>query len=191
MANLANTLEIMAMENLGVQARDFSTKTRKKMAKKGTAEPDGSYPIKNAKDVSNAVKDFHRSSGSPADKAHIRNRAKSIGMKDPFKKDVAAGGPGSGRKPTGKKSPEYKHHELMFRRHRDTMMKMERGVVTGKNSWTGFHEHIDAAVAHDSASTAYAKNKSTAPALGDKANSLSRVANSLYKTRRSQYEDLM
>lgn len=94
-------MNISAAHNLvsDVEARNFSTKKRKKMAKSGTAKPDGSYPINDAEDVHNAVQDFHRSSdATPSDKAHIRSRAKALGMGDPFG-EVKAGGPGSGRKP--------------------------------------------------------------------------------------------
>src|SRR6185312_1838365 len=89
----------MPLPSKGLNAKQFSTKKRQKLAKKGHARPDGSYPIETTKDVSNAVKDWHRSGGSSADKAHIVKNAKRLGMNDPFKKDVSAGGPGSGRKP--------------------------------------------------------------------------------------------
>lgn len=59
--------------------RDFSDKKRKDLAASGAAKPDGSYPIESPKDVSNAVKDFGRSGGSPSDKAHIISRAKAVG----------------------------------------------------------------------------------------------------------------
>lgn len=82
-----------------VKAKHFSTDQRKKMAKQGTARPDGSYPINSPKDVKNAVKDaLGRGHGTPADKAHIRKQAKKLGVKDPFKKKVkdekAVGGGG-------------------------------------------------------------------------------------------------
>jgi hypothetical protein len=92
-----------------VNAKDFSTKRRKSMAKQGTAKPDGSYPIEDAEDVHNAVQDFHRSSdATPSDKAHIRTRAKALGMGDPFG-DVKAGGPGSGPRPVGGGNPDVYH----------------------------------------------------------------------------------
>lgn len=71
---------------LEVAARKFSTKQRSELADKGIAKPDGSYPIATKKDLSNAVKDFGRANGSPSDAAHIRKRAKALGVKDPFKK---------------------------------------------------------------------------------------------------------
>ena len=59
--------------------KDYSAAERKKMAETGEARDDGSYPIKTAKDVENAVKDFGRAGGSEADKKHIIARAKAIG----------------------------------------------------------------------------------------------------------------
>ena len=41
--------------------------------------PDGSYPIRSAKDVENAVRDCCRSGEKPDVKAHIVARAKAIG----------------------------------------------------------------------------------------------------------------
>ena len=70
--------------SLQVHAKKFSQSKRDKMAKEGTAKPDGSYPINSPKDVENAVKDFHRANGSPSDKAHIRKRANALGVGDPF-----------------------------------------------------------------------------------------------------------
>lgn len=73
-----------------VEARKFSGKERSKLADKGVAEPNGSYPIANKKDLANARKDIARSSDpTSVDRAHIVQRAKSLG--------VTAGGAGSGR----------------------------------------------------------------------------------------------
>jgi hypothetical protein len=65
-------------------ARDFSTDKRDKMAKMGTAMPDGSYPIANRKDVQNAIRAIGRAPASKraAVKAHIKKRAKALGCMD-------------------------------------------------------------------------------------------------------------
>ena len=62
-----------------VAKKDYSDDERKDMASKGEAKKDGSYPIKTATDVANAVKDWNRSKGSASDKRHIVKRAKAIG----------------------------------------------------------------------------------------------------------------
>lgn len=67
--------------------RKFDAAERKDLAGSGAARPDGSYPIETAKDVANAVKDFGRAEGSPADKAHIIARAKAIGATDQLPAD--------------------------------------------------------------------------------------------------------
>ena len=61
--------------------RDVSTDERKKLAKEGKALSDGSFPIANCKDASNAI---HRiGTGSNHAKstivAHIRKRVKELG----------------------------------------------------------------------------------------------------------------
>ena len=61
------------------EKREFSAAEREKDAEAGVAMPDGSYPIRTAKDVENAVRDFNRSGQKPDVKAHIIARAKAIG----------------------------------------------------------------------------------------------------------------
>jgi hypothetical protein len=52
---------------------------REKDAEEGVAMPDGSYPIRSANDVENAVRDYYRSGKKEDVKAHIIARAKAIG----------------------------------------------------------------------------------------------------------------
>ena len=61
-------------------AREFDTETRKKMAKEKTALPDGSFPIKNAEDLRNAIKLAGNAKNPAAARAHIKRRAKAMGM---------------------------------------------------------------------------------------------------------------
>jgi hypothetical protein len=68
------------MAQVLVMAREFPSETREKMAKKGTAMPDGSYPIANAKDLSNAIQAIGRAKDPAAAKAHIKRRAKALGL---------------------------------------------------------------------------------------------------------------
>ena len=62
----------------------FSEEERVKLADKGLALPDGSYPIRNEDDLSNAIRAYGRS--NPKDRykvrAHIIKRAKALGKKD-------------------------------------------------------------------------------------------------------------
>ena len=46
----------------------------------GAAEPDGSYPIRNGSDLSNAIQAYGRSSNPAKTKAHIISRARALGM---------------------------------------------------------------------------------------------------------------
>ena len=77
-------------EDLDADKREFSAAQREKDAEEGVAMPDGSYPIRSAKDVANAVRDCCRS-GEKADvKAHIVARAKAIGADDAVPDDWTA-----------------------------------------------------------------------------------------------------
>ena len=64
---------------VGADKREFSAQERERDAEAGVAMPDGSYPIKSAKDGENAVMDYDRSGQRPEVKAHIIARAKAIG----------------------------------------------------------------------------------------------------------------
>lgn len=68
------------MAQIMLLAREFSTEQRQQMSKKGTAMPDGSFPIANAKDLRNAIRAVGRAKNSGAAKAHIRKRAKALGL---------------------------------------------------------------------------------------------------------------
>lgn len=62
--------------------RNFSTNQRKKMAEEGKAMPDGSYPIGNKTDLMNAIRSWGRGGANPEVKAHIKRRAKALGLSD-------------------------------------------------------------------------------------------------------------
>jgi hypothetical protein len=59
--------------------RDVSQGERDKLADKGHALPDGSFPIKHTGDLGNAVKAFGRAKNKAAAKRHICKRAKDLG----------------------------------------------------------------------------------------------------------------
>jgi hypothetical protein len=65
----------------------LSAGEREKDAEQGVAMPDGSYPIRSAKDVENAVRDYYRSGEKPNVKAHIIARAKAIGAESALPDD--------------------------------------------------------------------------------------------------------
>ena len=66
-------------EDLDADKGEFSAAQHEKDAEDGVAMPDGSYPIRSAKDVANAVRDCCRSGETAAVMAHIVARAKTIG----------------------------------------------------------------------------------------------------------------
>ncbi|MDE1971399.1 MAG: hypothetical protein KGI50_07540 [Patescibacteria group bacterium] len=74
--------EILSSAKKGsLQARDFSRKKRKALAKKGYAMADGSYPIVTSGDLENAVQAYGRSPDQ-ATKNHIIKRAHALGRTD-------------------------------------------------------------------------------------------------------------
>lgn len=62
--------------------RKFSVAERRELASSGAAMADGSFPIKSAKDVENAVHDLGRAGSNPDVKAHIISRARTLGCVD-------------------------------------------------------------------------------------------------------------
>jgi hypothetical protein len=59
-----------------------SRKTREKLAQEGKALPDGSYPIRNASDLKNAIQAFGRAKNKAATKRHIIKRANALKKSD-------------------------------------------------------------------------------------------------------------
>lgn len=62
--------------------RKFTADQRKKMADQGKAMPDGSYPIASKTDLMNAIRSWGRGGADPKVKAHIKSRAKALGLSD-------------------------------------------------------------------------------------------------------------
>jgi len=62
--------------------KDYSTEQRKEMAAKGLALPDGSFPIKDIKDLKNAILSYGRSTDHSEVAKFIAKRAKALGAED-------------------------------------------------------------------------------------------------------------
>ena len=62
--------------------RDFSDDERKSLAASGEAMPDGSFPIRNGKDLENAIHAIGRAKDPAKAKTHIKTRARALGMSD-------------------------------------------------------------------------------------------------------------
>jgi hypothetical protein len=60
--------------------REFTAEQRREAASSGAAEPDGSYPIHNASDLHNAMQAIGRSKNPAKTRAHIRARARALGL---------------------------------------------------------------------------------------------------------------
>ena len=67
---------------LGDSFRVYDAAARKRMAKAGTALPDGSFPIADLEDLRNAIQAIGRASDPAAAKAHIKKRARALGHAD-------------------------------------------------------------------------------------------------------------
>lgn len=61
---------------------DFSDKQRAMLAKRGLAMPDGGYPIRNRKDLHNAIKAYGRGNSKDDVKRWIKRRAKQLDAED-------------------------------------------------------------------------------------------------------------
>lgn len=67
----------------GTTFRDYDAQTRRRMATEGRALPDGSFPIANCGDASDAIHSIGRAAPEKRAKAeaHIRKRVKALGCK--------------------------------------------------------------------------------------------------------------
>lgn len=63
--------------------REFSDKQRQRAASSGAALPDGSFPIENASDLMNARHAIGRAKDKSKARAHIKTRARALGIKLP------------------------------------------------------------------------------------------------------------
>lgn len=62
--------------------REFSVEERERLAEKGHAMPDGSYPIATREDLENAIQAIGRAKDPEATKRHIRKRARALGLEE-------------------------------------------------------------------------------------------------------------
>ena len=62
--------------------RTFTGEQRRELARTGMAMPDGGYPIRNVKDLKNAIQAYGRGTNPPAVKKWIKKRAKELGAED-------------------------------------------------------------------------------------------------------------
>jgi hypothetical protein len=65
-----------------LEKRDFSAGERREAASEGQAQSDGSFPIKNAKDLANAIRLAGNAKNPAKAKAHIKRRAAALGLSD-------------------------------------------------------------------------------------------------------------
>jgi hypothetical protein len=65
-----------------IEKRDFSASERREAASEGQAQSDGSFPIKNAKDLANAIRLAGNAKDPAKAKAHIKRRAAALGLSD-------------------------------------------------------------------------------------------------------------
>lgn len=65
-----------------IAKRDFSAGERREAASEGQAMGDGSFPIKNAKDLANAIHLAGNAKDPAKAKAHIKRRAAALGLSD-------------------------------------------------------------------------------------------------------------
>ncbi len=79
--------DVVTFDDDDADKGEFSADEREKDAEEGVAMPDGSYPIRSAKDVENAARDYFRTGEKPDVKAHIIARAKAIGAESALPDD--------------------------------------------------------------------------------------------------------
>jgi hypothetical protein len=79
--------------------REFTTEQRKQAASKGQAMPGGGYPIKSEQDLKNAIQAIGRAKNRQATIAHIKKRARALGLTSLLPKGWGDGAP-NGKEPT-------------------------------------------------------------------------------------------
>lgn len=72
--------DCVGMSKEDVEKRNFTAAERRAAASSGAAEGNGSFPIENEKDLKNAIDDIGRTKDRSAAMAHIKTRAKELGL---------------------------------------------------------------------------------------------------------------
>lgn len=78
-------------EEVYFEKAEFDTESRKKLAKKGEALPDGSFPIRNKRDLKNAIHDVGRANDPEKAKRWIKKRAKDLDAEEVLPEDWKEG----------------------------------------------------------------------------------------------------
>jgi hypothetical protein len=81
-ADYAESTHSSKSDDGDLSKREFSQDERDDAADSGAAMPDGSFPIKNKKDLKNAILAHGRAKNPAKAKAHIKARAKALGAAD-------------------------------------------------------------------------------------------------------------
>jgi hypothetical protein len=76
------SIPVVGGEDVPLPFREYDTEARKRMARAGTAMPDGSFPIADEEDLRNAIHAIGRASDPEKAKAHIKKRARALGKGD-------------------------------------------------------------------------------------------------------------
>lgn len=74
--------DAMRASAAATELADFDAEERDKLAKKGYALPDGSFPIKNEADLKNAISAYGRAKDKAAARKHIQKRARALNRAD-------------------------------------------------------------------------------------------------------------
>ena len=66
---------------------ELDTEERRKLAERGEALPDGSFPIRNKKDLKDAVQSYGRAKDKAEAKRWIKRRARELDAEDELPED--------------------------------------------------------------------------------------------------------
>jgi hypothetical protein len=70
-----------------IDVADLDTKQRRKLAERGEALPDGSFPIRTKKDLRDAIQSYGRAKNKAEAKRWIKRRATELGAQDELPED--------------------------------------------------------------------------------------------------------
>lgn len=74
--------DVLIFKTADVEKRQVGSDERDRLARRGFALPDGSFPIETVADLRNAVQAFGRAANQPAARRHIIRRARALGRTD-------------------------------------------------------------------------------------------------------------
>lgn len=140
---------------------EFSAGQRKKLAESGAAMPDGGFPIRNAEDLHHAMEAIGRAKDPSAARAHIKSRAKALGLESELSQSFKDAWSDESRAAALEARRNATNHFTSAREHREkaNRFKLDGNVESSKYHAKAAKSHMNAGQHFQAAEASYHAGK--------------------------------